>query len=74
MGEGGRHWPSFCSIFAIAVSLASRAARPLRARKRSTMSPSDMGGGVVVLAFFFGRFWLAFQLLCDEMVSAMSVF
>jgi hypothetical protein len=41
--------------FAIAVSLALRAARPLRARKLSTMSPSDMGGGVVVLAFFFGR-------------------
>ena len=68
------HLAAFLLYFAIAVSLASRVARPLRARKRMTMSPSDMGGWVVVLAFFFRRFWLAFQLLCDEMVSAMSVF
>jgi hypothetical protein len=65
---------AFLLYFAIAVSLASRAARPLRARKRMTMSPSDMGGWVVVLAFFYARFCLAFQSLCDEMVSAMSVF
>jgi hypothetical protein len=58
---------AFLLYFAIDVSIASRAARPLRARKLSTMSPSDMGGGVVVLAFFFGRFWLAFQLLCFMM-------
>ena len=49
--------------FAFAFSLALRAAPPLRARKRKTMSPSDMGGWFVALAFFFGRihFWLLFQ-------------
>jgi hypothetical protein len=46
---------AFLLDFAFAFSLASRAAPPLRARKRRTMSPSDMGGWVVVLAFFFGR-------------------
>ena len=64
---------AFLLYFAIAVSLASRAARPLRARKWSTMSPSDMDGGVVVLAFFSARFWLGFQLLCDEMVPDQPV-
>jgi hypothetical protein len=66
------HLAAFLLYFAIA--LASRAARPLRARKRMTMSPSDMGDTVVVLAFFSARFWLAFQSLCDATLSAMSVF
>ena len=47
---------AFLLYFAFVFSLVLRAAPPLWARKRRTMSPSDMGGWVVVLAFFFGRF------------------
>ena len=46
---------AFLLYFAFAFSLALRAAPPMRARKRRPMSPSDMGGWVVALAFFLGR-------------------